>query len=72
VVRFQYRTVLVPGRSTQSLAEHTRIVDAIAAGDADAAEAAMGYHLSHVASTLRETASARAQHGAHPPDFASP
>jgi hypothetical protein len=28
------------------------------------------YHLSHVASTLHETASARAQHGLHPPDIA--
>jgi len=62
VVRFQYRTVLVPGRSMQSLAEHTAIVDAIATHDSEAAEAAMRRHLSHVASTLRETASARAQH----------
>jgi DNA-binding GntR family transcriptional regulator len=67
IVRFQYRTVLVPGRSALSLAEHTAIVDAIARHDSDAAEAAMRRHLSHVASTLRETASARAQHeGAEP------
>jgi DNA-binding GntR family transcriptional regulator len=49
LVRFQYRTILVPGRSERSFAEHTAIVDAIAAGDPDAAEAAMRTHLSHVA-----------------------
>lgn len=68
MVRFQYRTVLVPGRSMQSLAEHTAIVDAIATHDSEAAEAAMRRHLSHVASTLRETASARAQHERPEPD----
>jgi DNA-binding GntR family transcriptional regulator len=55
VVRFQYRTILVPGRSRESLREHTRIVDAIAAADPDRAEAAMRAHLSHVAGTLRDT-----------------
>lgn len=55
-VRFQYRTVLVPGRPRHSYAEHTAIVDAIEAGDADAAEAAMRLHLSHVSSTLRAAA----------------
>lgn len=68
IVRFQYRTVLVPGRSAQSLAEHTAIVDAIARHDSDAAEAAMRRHLSRVATTLRETASARAQHERREPD----
>ena len=33
MVRFQFRTVLAPGRSERSLAEHQRIVEAIAAGD---------------------------------------
>ena len=54
-VRFQYRTVLVPGRPQHSYAEHTAIVDAIDTGDGDAAEAAMRLHLSHVTTTLRET-----------------
>jgi DNA-binding GntR family transcriptional regulator len=53
LVRFAYRTILVPGRSAQSLAEHTAIVEAVAAGDPDAAEAAMRTHLSHVADALR-------------------
>jgi DNA-binding GntR family transcriptional regulator len=55
LVRFQYRTILVPGRSERSLAEHTALVDAIAAGDPDAAEAAMRAHLGHVAQALRAT-----------------
>jgi DNA-binding GntR family transcriptional regulator len=53
LVRFQYRTILVPGRAERSYAEHTAIVDAIAAGDPDAAEAAMRSHLAHVADALR-------------------
>jgi DNA-binding GntR family transcriptional regulator len=55
MVRFQYRTILLPGRSERSLAEHTAIVDAIATGDPDRAEAAMRTHLSHVADALRES-----------------
>jgi DNA-binding GntR family transcriptional regulator len=53
LVRFQYRTILLPGRSERSLAEHGAIVDAIAAGDPDQAEAAMRTHLSHVAEALQ-------------------
>ena len=53
VVRFEYRTILVPGRSEHSFAEHTAIVDAIAAGDSRAAEEAMRTHLSHVGDALR-------------------
>jgi DNA-binding GntR family transcriptional regulator len=52
IVRFQYRTILVPGRPERSLEEHTAIVEAIAARDPDAAEAAMRRHLAHVAATL--------------------
>jgi DNA-binding GntR family transcriptional regulator len=55
LVRFEYRTILVAGRSERSLAEHTAIVDAVAAGDPDAAEAAMRTHLSHVGDALRES-----------------
>jgi DNA-binding GntR family transcriptional regulator len=53
LVRFTYRTILVPGRSERSLAEHTAIVDAVAAHDGAAAERAMRRHLSHVADALR-------------------
>jgi DNA-binding GntR family transcriptional regulator len=54
LVRFQYRTVLLPGRAQRSYAEHTEIVEAIAAHDPDAAEAAMRSHLSRVAEALRK------------------
>jgi DNA-binding GntR family transcriptional regulator len=57
-IRFQYRTILQPGRLQRSLAEHETIVDALAARDPDAAEAAMRVHLSHVVETL-EAAIAR-------------
>jgi DNA-binding GntR family transcriptional regulator len=53
LVRFQYRTILLPGRSERSFGEHAAIVRAIAAGDEDAAERAMRTHLSHVAEALR-------------------
>ena len=52
IVRFQFRTVLAPGRSDKSLAEHGAVVAAIAAGERAAAEEAMRVHLSHVAGTL--------------------
>jgi DNA-binding FadR family transcriptional regulator len=53
LVRFQYRTILVPGRAEQSHAEHRALVDAIASGDADAAEQAVRVHLAHVVEALR-------------------
>ena len=49
IVRFQFRTILAPGRSPLSLAEHQAIVAAIAAGDRKAAEKAMRRHLDKVA-----------------------
>lgn len=51
-VRFQFRTVLAPGRAAKSLEEHKAIVAAIGARDRKAAETAMRRHLSHVAETL--------------------
>jgi DNA-binding GntR family transcriptional regulator len=53
IVRFQFRTVLLPGRPDHSLAEHAALVEAIAARDPDAAEAAMQHHLLRVADALR-------------------
>lgn len=55
LVRFQYRTILVPGRSEQSFGEHTAIVDAVAAGDPEDAERAMRVHLGHVTEAMRES-----------------
>ncbi|GAA0552070.1 GntR family transcriptional regulator [Paractinoplanes ferrugineus] len=59
MVRFQFRTILVPGRSAHSLAEHTAVVDAIARRDPDAAEMAMRHHLSHVEAALSHVARRR-------------
>lgn len=53
IVRFQYRTVLMPGRPEDSHAEHTHIVEAIAEHDPHAAEQAMRRHLLEVAEALR-------------------
>jgi DNA-binding GntR family transcriptional regulator len=53
IVRFQYRTILLPGRANGSYGEHREIVDAIAAHDPEAAEQAMRRHLSRVAEALR-------------------
>jgi DNA-binding GntR family transcriptional regulator len=53
LVRFQYRTILLPGRSERSFAEHEAIVEAVARADPEGAEMAMRTHLSHVAEALR-------------------
>lgn len=53
-VRFQFRTILASGRPEKSFAEHNAIVEAIANGDAQAAENAMRVHLSHVTEALRQ------------------
>jgi DNA-binding GntR family transcriptional regulator len=66
MVRYQYRTILVPGRPKKSLAEHTAVVEAITAHDAEAAEAAMRYHLSQVACTLREITGVPHRHTHNP------
>jgi len=58
IVRFQFRTVLAPGRSSRSLAEHQAIVAAIAAGDRRGAERAMRRHLDLVAKALLSVAPA--------------
>lgn len=52
-IRFQYRTILRPGRTASSLREHEAIVDALASRNPDASEAAMRQHLSHVVETLK-------------------
>jgi DNA-binding GntR family transcriptional regulator len=56
MVRFQYRTILLPGRSERSFAEHAEIVAAVATGDGERAELAMHTHLSSVADALRRAA----------------
>lgn len=51
-VRYQYRTILIPGRSAASVDEHAAIVEAVLAGDADGAEQAMRTHLFNVAEAV--------------------
>jgi DNA-binding GntR family transcriptional regulator len=58
LVRFQFRTILVPGRAEQSFLEHRAIVDAVARGDVDAAEQAVRDHLAHVVEALRSASRA--------------
>ena len=52
MVRFQFRTILIPGRPSQSIEEHTAIVDALTDGQPEAAERAMRRHLNQVAKAL--------------------
>jgi DNA-binding GntR family transcriptional regulator len=52
-VRYQYRTILIPGRPSASAAEHAAIVEAVAAGRPGDAERAMRRHLFNVADAVR-------------------
>lgn len=61
-VKFQFRTVLAPGRSADSFAEHTEVVEAIAARDPERARAAMSTHLSHLIEVLQRTRPGQATH----------
>jgi DNA-binding GntR family transcriptional regulator len=50
----QFRLAVIPGRATESLAQHGEIVQAVVAGDPEAAEAAMRTHLASVVDVLRQ------------------
>jgi DNA-binding GntR family transcriptional regulator len=52
-LRYQYQTMLQPGRTERSLREHELIFSAIVAHDPEAAEAATRDHLEEVLETLR-------------------
>jgi DNA-binding GntR family transcriptional regulator len=52
-LRYQYQTMLKPGRAERSMSEHETIFGALVAHDPDAAEAAMRDHLEEVLETLR-------------------
>ncbi len=62
IVRYQFRTILFPGRIHQSIGEHGEIVEAICAGDQDRAEKAMRDHLANVTETLERSLAALARH----------
>ncbi|MEV0968305.1 GntR family transcriptional regulator [Microtetraspora glauca] len=55
LVRHQFRLALQPGRSTVSLGQHEKIVDAIVARDPAAAEAAMREHLRDVITQISKS-----------------
>ena len=55
MVRYQFRTILTPGRPAASLAEHAQILAAIAAHNPEAAQTAMTTHLTHVTTHLPQT-----------------
>ena len=52
-IRFQFQTILRPGRTERSLREHEAIYAALLAHDPEAAEVAMRSHLAEVLDTLR-------------------
>ena len=54
-VRYQYRTILIAGRPSKSVAEHTAIVEAVIAGKPREAELAMREHLFNVADAVRRS-----------------
>lgn len=52
--RHQFRLAFAPGRAAQSAPEHVAIIDAVLAGDAEAAEQATRVHLDGIVRVLRE------------------
>jgi DNA-binding GntR family transcriptional regulator len=60
-VRHQFRLALHPGRAAVSLPQHLEIIEALCAGAAEAAEAAVRQHLSSVIETLPEVSTNRSR-----------
>ena len=56
LIRYQFRTILVPGRKSRSLDEHRRILGCVARRDAAGAERAARVHVAHVQATLKSSA----------------
>lgn len=55
ILRFRRAAIVLPGRPEEVLDEHTRIVDALEAGDAASAESLMRAHIRQASQRLRET-----------------
>jgi DNA-binding GntR family transcriptional regulator len=53
-VHHQFQLAVMPGRAAESLGQHRAIVDAVVAGDGDAAGRAMQDHIASVIDTLRQ------------------
>jgi DNA-binding GntR family transcriptional regulator len=60
-VRHQFRLALHPGRAAVSLPQHLEIIEAMCAGEAEAAEAAVRRHLHSVIETLPEVSTTRSR-----------
>jgi DNA-binding GntR family transcriptional regulator len=60
-VRHQFRLALHPGRPAVSLPQHLEIIEALCAGEAEAAEAAVRRHLHSVIETLPEVSTTRSR-----------
>jgi DNA-binding GntR family transcriptional regulator len=58
-VRHQFQLAMQPGRAAASLPQHLEIIEALCAGDPDAAEAAVRRHLRSVVDTLPDVAASR-------------
>ena len=58
-VRHQFQLAMHPGRPAVSLPQHLEIIEALCAGDSDAAEAAMRRHIRSVIDTLPEAEAGR-------------
>ena len=58
-VRHQFRLAMHPGRPSVSLPEHLEIIDALCAGDPEAAESAVRRHLRSVVDALPAVATGR-------------
>src|SRR5262249_50582005 len=71
MVRHQFALSLVPGRPAVSLAQHERIVAAIIARDAAAAQAAMEEHITGVIDVLRRLPPGHADRPPSPAESAS-
>lgn len=52
--KYNFKTILVPGRQTQSIEEHKAILDTIRQGDVELAEILMCRHIASVRTTFRE------------------
>ncbi len=52
--RFQIRTMMVPGRSDNSLAEHKKLLDALKAHDPETAAVAISEHIGNVYGTIEK------------------
>jgi DNA-binding GntR family transcriptional regulator len=58
-VRHQFQLAMHPGRASVSLPQHLEIIEALCAGDPEAAEAAMRRHIRSVVDTLPDIEAAR-------------